>query len=102
MASCFDAIARLDVVCGDSDSLKPQTAGRFKGPHLSLTFCVFDFHIDPGMRNDQMHFLHHTLNVHECVFIVAVRMVWPRRYSEGGRANESDTNNQFKPHAYLL
>src|SRR5437762_8192693 len=50
MASCFNAVARFDVVGRDSYSLQPCAAGCFQSPHLRLAFGVIDFHVDPGMR----------------------------------------------------
>ena len=75
MAPRFDGVLGFHVVGRHAYSLEPRAAGCLQCPHLWLAFRVLDLQIDPGMRDDQMHFLDHTLNIHECFLVRAMRMV---------------------------
>src|SRR5207244_1018094 len=96
MTSRFDGIARFDVVLRDTYSLEPVAARCFKGPHLGLALVVLHLDIDPGMRHDEVNFFDNALDVHERVFIVAMRMMRPRRQSERNRTDYGNTDTQFK------
>jgi hypothetical protein len=54
------------------------------------------------MRDNQMHFLHDTLNIHKRVFIVAMGMVRQRRQYENSCTSDNETEIYFELHAYLL
>src|SRR6266446_6628198 len=75
MASGFDGVARFDSVGCHSNSLESCAAGSFQCPHLWLALGIFDLQVDPRMRHNQVHLFDDTLNVHECVFVVAMGMV---------------------------
>ena len=92
MTSRFDIIARFDIVRSDSCSLEPGAAGCFESPHLRLALGILDLQVEPRMRHNQVHFLDHALDVHECVFIVAVRMVRPCRHSKRSCTNQRNTD----------
>ena len=62
MASRFDGVAWLQVVGRDTNPLEPGATGRFESPHLRLAFLVLDFEVDPGVRDDQVHFLDDALS----------------------------------------
>src|SRR2546427_1220140 len=93
MASDFNGVARFDSIGSHSYSLEARAAGCFQSPHLCLAFGIFDLHVDPRMGHKQVHFCHHALDVHECVFVVAMGMVRPCRQSKDGCTNHCDTDN---------
>ena len=91
MAPRFDGVARFEEVGRDSNPLEPSATGGFESPHLRLAFVVLDFQVDSGMRDDQVHFLDHTLHIHERVDVVAVGMVRPRGQREGNGTSRHET-----------
>jgi hypothetical protein len=90
MTPRFDDVARFDVVGRDSNSLEASAARCFQCPHLRLTGGSLHFQVDPGMRDDQMQFLDHTLNIHECVDVAAMGMVRERGQREGHRTHRCE------------
>src|SRR5262249_17179849 len=102
VAARLNGVTRLHVIGGDSGSLQSSTAGGFQRPHLRLAFFVFNLHINPRMRDNQMHFLDDSLDVHESVHVGAMRMMCPQRHSGTHSTNCHDTKHQLKSHDYLL
>src|SRR5712691_4117666 len=96
MAPYFDAVAGLEIVGGDTNSLERRTPGGFERPQLRLAFRIRDFQVDPGMRDNVVHFLDNTFYVHERVGVGAVRVVRPRRKREAKRTHRC--GDQREPH----
>src|SRR6267142_941454 len=96
MAPYFDAVARLEIAGGDANSLERRTPGGFERPQLRLAFGILDFHVDPGMRDNVVHFPDDTFDVHERVGVGAVRMVGPCGKRDAKRTHRC--GNQCEPH----
>ena len=63
MAPHFDLVARFHILPRDTDILEARATGGFKGPHLGFALGIADFEVDPGMWDNQMDFLNHTLEI---------------------------------------
>src|SRR5688500_11283685 len=75
MAARLDGVARLDVGLGDARPLELRPTGGFERPQLRLALRVLDLDVDPGMGQDEVHFLDDARNVFEGLFVLTVRMV---------------------------
>src|SRR6266478_5031011 len=56
MASHFDTVARLQVLALDAHALESPVTCGFHGPGCRLAFLVLDLDVEPGMRNEIVHF----------------------------------------------
>src|SRR6516162_2480304 len=78
MAACFHCVSRAHVTACDSYFFKLSTSRCFQGPDLRLAALgILDLQVDPGMWHHQVYFLDHTLDIHECIFVLAVRVMPP-------------------------
>src|SRR5688572_19517779 len=73
MAAHLDALARLERIARHADALQTGPAGRLERPCLQLTLGALHLDVDPGVRIDQVHFRHRSLEIGERVDVVAVR-----------------------------
>src|SRR6266704_4618003 len=80
VAPHFDRVARFHIVTRDSNILELRATGGFQSPHLRLARGVLDFQVDPGMRENQVKFLNHTLDIKKRLGdVVPVGVMCPRR-----------------------
>jgi hypothetical protein len=92
VAAHFDRISRPDVFALDADALQPAGPRRFKRPHFRFSFTVFDFHVDPGVWDEQVNL--GDFAFHRCPFrqvVVAVRMVGLKRHNKYQRTNGNES-----------
>ena len=101
MAACFNRVAGFDGVTRDSNFFKSNAAGGFKRPNLRFALGIFYFEIDPGMRDDEVQFLDHALQINKRIgVVVAVGMMRQGRHSEYKRAKYRNTNTCCEAHVY--
>src|SRR5262249_3077328 len=92
MAPRFDRIARFDGVARNTNPFEPGATSGFQSPYLRLALCIFNFEVDPGMRDNEVHFFDNTFEIYKRVGdVVAMRMMRPRRKADSNRKNHPKT-----------
>src|SRR5713226_9063403 len=96
MASHLDGIARSDVFALDADLEKSTRTGGFERPRRGLPSLVFDVEVNPGMRDEQVHFLDDALHGGPLRdIVIPVGMVRPRGHhgAHGGYRDKAQASD---------